>query len=647
MEDFSVVTTPLVRMRFAGFVTVEMIMTFKTILLATAVSFGVMANIAFAQQENQQEPQIIIIGSRNPIPLTEVTAAVSVIKADDLQNLGDVFVADALRSLPGAAVNRSGPAGGLTQVRLRGSEANHVLVLIDGIEASNPFSGAFSFNALPAEGVSRIEVLRGEQSALWGPDAIGGVINIVTGPDETKGAADAFAEYGSFDTFRTGAAAQTVFGKARLFGNASYANSAGYDVSATGGDKDGYDNFTAFSGFDTALGSLAKLKTRARYTRAHSEFDADTDFDGRLNDAARRLRQNQFDALVEMSAQSLGGHLDHLLKSTYTTTQDVDGASRSNGFRTQLSYQLTGNWDTGSLAHHLTLLGEGEREIYKNNGGIGALQNQKRRNTSYALAADYRLVGGAFVLNASARRDTHSLFTNATIWRVGTSYAFTSLGGRLRASAGQGIKNPGFFELFGFFPSFFTGNSDLKAERSTGFELGWDQGFGDASLSISGYSSRLKDEIFTDFGAFPATARNRAGKSRRRGVEVEGNWTVSRALRLTGSATWQHTTQNTAREIRRPKFLTSAAFHWQVPGQAIGISLGADHNGKMTDTDFGTFSTISLKAYTLVHGTIHYDLSENIQLYLRGENLFDENYNEVFGFAGQGRGIYGGVRAKF
>ncbi len=614
-------------------------------LLGMAIT--VFAPLARADEAPPAEDEIIIIGARTPVPRAEVTAAVSLVSADDMQSLGDVFAADALRAVPGVAVNRSGPAGSLTQVRLRGAEANHVLVLIDGIEASNPFTGSFNFAAMPAYGLSRIEVLRGEQSALWGSDAIGGVINLVSTPATRGNTAGAYGEAGSFHTVRGGARAQGVFGDARAFGSLDAADSRGYDVSATGGDRDGYDNVTALGGFDAPLGRLADLKTRARFSRAHSQFDADTDFDGRLNDAPLSLRSSQFDSLAELTADSLNGHVQHQLKATYTTTEDISGTSRSNGFRTQVSLQESGNWQTGKVAHHLTVLGEFEREIYKNNGGPGAGQNQKRRNNMAALAADYRLVSGNLVLNASARRDTHSLFANANTWRLGASWKIAPLSGRLRASAGQGIKNPGFFELFGFFPAFFSGNPDLKPERSTGYELGWEQAIGAARLSISAYTSRLKNEIFTDFGVFPATARNAAGNSRRRGLEIEGSWPVSPALRLSGSTTFAHSTQSGVREIRRPHFLASGAVHWQPAGAPWGLDLGADHNGAMTDTDFGTFSPVHLKAYTLVHGTAHFDLGQNMQVYVRAQNLLNERYSEVFGFAGQKRGIYGGVRAAF
>lgn len=624
----------------------------NTISIAPAILAALYANVGVSQTanpENITEDEIIIIGARSPIPRAEMTAAITVLDGEDIEALGAVFAADALRTVPGVAVNRSGPAGTLTQVRLRGSEANHVLVLIDGIEASNPFTGAFSFNTMPSNGVSRLEVLRGEQSALWGSDAIGGVINMVTTPkdDANTPSGGAFVEYGSFETVRTGANGQAMLHKTRLFGNVSFADAQGYDVSGNDGEKDGYDNFTAFAGADTPLGNIANLKTRARFTRAHNDFDSDTDFDGRLNDVERRQRQNQFDVLAEITAQSHNGHFEHVLKTTHTTSEDVNPGSNANGFRTQGSYQLNGHWQTGSVEHHISFLGEIEREIYKNNGGPGALETQKRRNTMNALAADYRLVSNGLVLNASARRDTQSLFANSTTWRIGAAYAIAPLNGRVRASAGQGTKNPGFFELFGFFPDFFTGNPNLTPERSTGYELGWEQDIGPAKLSFSGYSSRLKNEIFTDFSTFPFTADNRPGKSRRRGLEIEGQWPLNTALTLTGSATFQHTTQDKAREIRRPRFLASAVMHWQPQGQPFGLSLGADHNGKMSDTDFGSFSDVTLKSYTLVHGTAHYDVGKNLQLFVRGDNLLDQNYTEVFGFKAQGRGVYGGIRAKF
>ena len=151
-----------------------------------------------------EDETIIVVGARVPVPESEVTSAVTLLEPEEIELRGPVL-SDALRAVPGLAVSRSGPAGSLTDVRLRGSEANHALVLIDGIEASVPFTGGFNFSQTPAFGVDRVEVLRGEQSALWGSDAIGGVINILTNAGTPETRWSLFGEAGSFDTRQAGA----------------------------------------------------------------------------------------------------------------------------------------------------------------------------------------------------------------------------------------------------------------------------------------------------------------------------------------------------------------------------------------------------------------------------------------------------------
>jgi vitamin B12 transporter len=127
------------------------------------------------------EAGVITVGTRiGYSDIDSLTSAASILTEQDIKDRGQAFLSDILRSLPGLAVSRSGPAGNLTQIRVRGSEANHVLVLIDGVEAGNPNTGEFDFAGIRSEDIIQIEVLRGEQSALWGSDAIGGVINIIT-----------------------------------------------------------------------------------------------------------------------------------------------------------------------------------------------------------------------------------------------------------------------------------------------------------------------------------------------------------------------------------------------------------------------------------------------------------------------------------
>ena len=193
----------------------------------------------------------------------------------------------------------------------------------------------------------------------------------------------------------------------------------------------------------------------------------------------------------------------------------------------------------------------------------------------------------------------------------------------------------------------FTGNPDLQAEESLGFSVGYDQEFGDLELSIDVFRSELSDEITTVFNPdFTSTVVNLETDSTRQGVEVEARWKVSDTILLRGSATYLDSEENDIQEIRRPEFLASATATWQASDD-LNLTVNLDHNGSQLDTDFGTFSNVTLDAFTLVGARASYDINDFATLSIRGENLLDEEYQEVFGFSSPGRAIYGGLNLDF
>ena len=202
--------------------------------------------------------EIIVTGTRiGTIKTRHFTAPVTIMTNVDIDNRNALFIADILRSVPGAAVNRSGPQGALTQLRLRGSEGNHVMVLVDGVEVSNPNTGEFDFANLSAEDVVRVEVLRGEQSALWGSDAIGGVVNIITRADETNESYKLSLEAGGLNTLDGQVSAVIPVGEAALSVNGHAYRTDGYDVSGLDGEKDGAKSRSLNIGLNTVkLGGL-------------------------------------------------------------------------------------------------------------------------------------------------------------------------------------------------------------------------------------------------------------------------------------------------------------------------------------------------------------------------------------------------------
>jgi vitamin B12 transporter len=604
---------------------------------------------SWAQEAEAPDEVVLVTAARVPVPVSDSTATATVFDAADIRARGAVFAADLLRATPGLAVSRSGGAGQLTQIRLRGSEANHVLVLIDGIEAGSPFTGEADFSHFAFDDLSRVEVLRGEQSALWGADAIGGVISLTTArPSETREATARF-EAGSFETLRAGARLAAPIGNG--WGSASFSayETAGVDVSGQGGEKDDYANLSFSLAGSQALSANWRLSGLARHVAQDSQFDSDIDFDGLLDDSDRRRDGAQSLAGLSLEGGWTAAGADWSSRFILQGAQEevdsfTDGrfSGRTDGRRIRGAAQLTARRG----AHRLTGLIEAERDKLENFGGPGAGLNQDRRIESDALALDYGWSQGAWDATASARREFNDLFDDSTTWRIGLARDLPALRGRLRASAGEGVKNPGLFELYGFFPDFFTGNPELRPERSFGWEVGFSQQLagGDLSWGATWFRSELEDEIFTDFGVFPYTAANASADSVRQGLELEGRWRVSESLNIFGSASILDSEQGGVTEIRRPDRLASLTADWRPDGEPWSASLAVDHVGEQTDTDFSVFRDVTLDAYTLVGGQLGWRVAEGAQLYLRGENLSDEEVVDVVGFASPGRGLFIGLR---
>jgi len=618
------------------------------------------ANSALAQSSPSQTEsefdsrEIISVGQRiGTAKQTEITSPVSLLTETDIINRGQGYVSDLLRALPGVSVSRSGPSGNLTQIRVRGSEANHVLVLIDGIEVGNPNTGEFDFAGLRSEDIVRVELLRGEQSALYGSDALGGVISITTRAARAEAGYDVSYEMGSFKTRAVNGTAVYALGdklgeRASLSLNGTYFETDGYDISTGGSDElDGSESRNLNIGLNNVELGPFTINAKGALSTLETEFDSDSNFDGRLNDTNDELTTDTALGRVAVNFNLLD--IDNTVSFAITNTdaENPNAGFRNDtqGTRRQFSWIAKKSWG----AHNLTLLGESETEKFTNFGGVDAGQNQTESLSNQAIAADYRFTPGAMTLTASARQDFNSRFDNALTYRVGGSYHLEAIGGRLRGSYGTGIKNPTLTELFGFFPAFFVGNPDLKPEESQGFNIGYEQTFGDAiNFSVDYFKSDLENEIFTDFSAFPSTAKNRTSQSQRDGVELEARWRVSDMLNFNGSATFLNSEEDGVKEIRRPDFTASGSVTVRATDR-LSLTGVVDHTGSQTDQDFATFPArvVTLDAFTLVGLNASYDVAEGVTVSLRGENLLDEKYEEVIGYASQNRAIYGQLRARF
>lgn len=581
-----------------------------------------------------------IIGNANS---RKITSPVDIIDRHEIANRNQTFISDLLRTVPGAAVSRSGPSGGLTQVRLRGSEANHTVILIDGIEVANPTAGEFDFAGLRAEDIVKIEILRGEQSALYGSDAIGGVINIETKAGRYPKLWEASIEGGSFGTLNGQASAVIPLGTTSLTMGVGAFNTEGYDVSGTSGEKDGSESRNFYVGLNRL--NLGGISFSGKYADSHldTDFDEDLFFSGRLDDTQSNTLVDTKSARIDASFNVAGiGNKITLSGHNITTDSRASFPSISIGTRRKASWAAV---EEISPDHKITVLGEIEKETYEISPSF-AFQPTTPENTNYAIAGDYRGDFGDLSVSASARNDFNDRFDDAFTWKLGGTYGF-EFGGRIRANLGTGVKNPSLIELFGFFPeSNFVGNPNLRPEESFGYGIGYSHELGDLDISIDYFKSELTDEIFTDFSSFPFLARNRSTDSDREGVELSADWKMSDMLSAYASATFLDAEENGVKELRRPEFQASATVTMK-PIKSVSLTGSVDHTGSQLDTDFATFSQVTLDSFTLVGLNAAFEVNENVTLTLRGDNLLDEDYEEVVGFSSQGRGVYGGLRLRF
>jgi vitamin B12 transporter len=608
--------------------------------------------------DNRLPPEILVSASRDgSLARDSFVGSALVITADQLDQRQTRDIADVLRDVPGVAV--AGVAG-QTQIRLRGAEANHVLVLVDGIEVSDPFAGEFDIGTLQAEVGARVEVLRGPQSALYGSDAIGGVIAYESASGRGVPGFAARIEGGTQGT-ANGALRYGTSGESWDAALSAVVVSTDGQPNARGGTRDiGRDSYTVSGKGSVAVTDGFALRAAARLIRTEGQFN-DQDFDttsptfGFVIDSPQtRFTNEAIYALVGARAEALDGRWTHDLSAQVADiTRDTFGpfgrSNSSEGDRVKASYV-----SALRLAddHNLTFAADYEVEGFRNTTPGGFAFGGRREIEQVGFVGEYRYAGEAFDVAAALRHDINDLFADATTFRIGAGYRVTD-NTRLRAAAGSGVKNPGFFELYGFVDGRFIGNEKLRPEKSTGWEVGVDQAIGDvARLSLTYFDSELEGEIFTTFPPpnFVATPANRTTESKQRGVEVSLNARLAEAWSLDAAYSYLDAEENGAEEVRRPNHIASMALTWTAPQDRASATLVVRHNGATPDVVFDANfreGRVLLDDYTLVNFNARVKLTDQLNAFARIDNLLGENYEQVFSFVSPGRSAVVGVEARF
>jgi vitamin B12 transporter len=603
---------------------------------------------------------ITVIASREAVPVALSGTALTIIDRERIEALNLPQVKDFLTLSPSVSVSQTGPLGQQTQVRIRGAEANQTLTFVDGIDVTDPASsGEFRFETLLADGIDRIEVLRGPQSALWGSQAVGGVINITTRSDFENKPLYGQIEGGTFGTIRAGAGGGLPLGdKTGISGVVSYLGSAGYDISDSGGDKDGYSAFTIHGKIVSKPTENTEFLIVGRYTSSDTGFD-DFDFsagvplDADLSTAVKQLQLRGSAALTLAD-----GNWANALSVFYSQSDNENKAdgrflNSSDGSRTTLRFQSSYTLAAGSTTHRFTGAVETDRETFEaSDVDPLALSNQNESRVQTSLVGEYRLDAADWLGGGVAvRHDWNSQFADATTWRASAAVK-PGAGFTLHASYGTGVTDPTFYELYGFFPDFFIGNPDLQPETSSGWDIGAGWANDAFSFDVTYYNSRLQNEIVStfDFATFLSGVANASGTSTRQGIEVAANAVIAKGL--TFNATYAYLDASEQRvaggaqvkEVRRPPHSGSVTLQYQ--GPVVDLAASAAITGARDDTDFARFVPVVLPAYTLLTLSGAWHVSRRIDLTARIQNALNQQYQDVFAYSNPGIAGFIGVRLR-
>jgi vitamin B12 transporter len=599
--------------------------------------------------------QIVITASRAPEQQSRSPASIVIIDRKRIERLGDPLIPALLRLAPSASISTSGPAGSLTEVRIRGAEANHTLLFIDGIRANDPASGdAPRFELLNADIASRIEIVRGPQSALWGSEAIGGVI-AVNGTDDAPGYG-ASAEGGSFGSLRGSASGSLSSDVVSLAGGLGWQRATGIDSFDGHGDRDGYRNLSGRLRGTFRVTPTIRLGAAAIALTGRSEFDGydpiTFEHTDTLDNSRNRLAAGRVWADFGVDNSSWSGRIGaSLLSSSNRNFLADDPVNRTRGTRRTLDAQVEHRFSTGAIDHRLILAADDERETFHARDVIyGGFTNQDRDRAHQALTAEWRGETKRFTGDVAVRRDIFNRFEDTTSLRASL---LGEIGGgfALAGSYAEGIAQPTFFDLYGFFPGNFVGNPSLKPESSRGFELSLRYRRSDIEVSLTAYRQRLHDEIVDVFDpvTFLSSTVNRSGSSHRSGIEAEFGWRIGDRLRLSANYAYLHASEPDAlsdrqlTELRRPKHSGSIAADGSWGRFTYGASV-AYIGAHLDRREVAPFDVVRLRSYWLASARVAFTLKPGVDLFVRGANLFDAKYQEVAGYRTDPLAGYVGIK---
>ncbi|WP_188721391.1 TonB-dependent receptor plug domain-containing protein [Nitratireductor aestuarii] len=591
---------------------------------------------------------IVVSPNRAPTKVSETGSSVTVIDEQTIEEQSQPLVLDYLATVPGVSLATPGGAGTETSLSLRGAPRRYVKTLYNGIDLADITAPQVqtSYQYLLTGGITSMEVLRGSQSTLYGSDAIAGVISVDTLGDIRPGITHIIgAEGGSFGTASGIYGLRAANDAGKFAANIVGFHTDGISAAAAGTERDGYQNLTGDFNGEYRFNDVFSVFASGFIIDAEAEFDQDSPkppIDDPTSENLNKTRHvagrvgfnmDFMDGRLKNTFSVQGMKFDRRLHSVHTTLGEYD--ARYEGGRTKFDYQ--GSFEaTDWLTLRYGADHERQNAVFSDDSG-SLPTDDRMHDTGIWLQGDLQPIENLF-LSAGLRRDEHNRYGDETTYRLSGTYLFDQTGTRLHSSYGTGFRAPSLYELY----APFAGDPTLRPETSKSFDIGVEQEFLDGALVADLTYFNLQIENLIIYNNATWGYEQIDGRSRMSGVEASVSYDVNDQLKLGGSYTYTDAVDQY--DVRLP----------QVARHMVGLTATYKPAEKWTVSGTGRIALDTtaidgseLDDYFLLNAKVAYKPDEDKELYLRVENLLDQDYQTVRGFNNPGIGVFAGFKMAF
>ena len=626
----------------------------KKYLLLFTLFFSILYSTVFAQQDNNTAQEIFVTGLAVPTSQSKAGIGITTITQEQIQSINPSTFDEILRYVPGIVI-RQNSAGKLTSLSMRGGNSGSTMILIDG----NPLSDAagisndIDLSSIPVDNIEKIEIVKGPLSASLGASAINGAINIIT-------------KKGGKKTIQTSAQIQSSLlsqyytGNASLYGskdiidyriNGSYlydenVSAAAYKYGNTENDPDAMGHFSAYLGIKPD--NYSKTSFYVDYTDRTSDLD---NGGGPNNDNNDYLQKTKRVSAAFKTSYLYNDIWEPSLNINYVYQDRIYGASSQ--IRNDTNDIFDGHTLTADFQNNIYIIDEFTltaginyeySQIYSRSSSI--LESNKNRNSyaGYMQGTINLFESWTTIIAFRGLKDDNMEF--APLYRVSSTYDIKKIDLQIKAAVGNGALSPSLYQLYD--PAF--GNSSLKMQKSFAYEVGFTNTLFNKIITYglswfdNYYNNMIMYGSYIDNNNNIKTGFYNETNTHTRGIEAEINVKPVKYINFGSTYTWMQTFNVDGNPLaRRPEHQVSAYINI-IPLEKLKINIGLIYNGESIATIYETADIND--DYFLLNANISYQINDNLEIYLKGTNLTNTEYEEIYGYGTKGIEIFAGLKAK-